>query len=386
MSPRLRFRCDACPSERLVPFSCKARAVCPSCGGCRMAERAAHLADHVLPVVPIRQWVLSLPFRLRYALASNHQRRLRARRRRRLPLRAGRPAEQCIQVRRDQLRGLPRSSNPSYLPHGWWCRFRDAMSLGQSVASVWGVATRISTDVSTHSFGAARNGRTMGVVSLLRHGKGPMDGWIARAYDRGIQAAFRDLFPTLVQDVLQDLSSARRVLDAGCGPGQFTIMFAELVPTMEVWGIDLAPTMIELARAHAADSPARERLHFEVADVARLPFPDRHFDAVISSGSIKHWPDPVAGLRELHRVLAPGGRAFIGEMNRMAPPQAVATQRKRLRHWLFRLIYPRIFTKALTPDEARTVFGSSPFGPPARERLLLDGCFWMFEVRKAEGC
>ncbi|MEB2283047.1 MAG: hypothetical protein B6D46_03605 [Polyangiaceae bacterium UTPRO1] len=49
-----RFRCDACHTERLVPFSREARAVCPSCGGRRMAERAAHLADHVLPAVPIR--------------------------------------------------------------------------------------------------------------------------------------------------------------------------------------------------------------------------------------------------------------------------------------------------------------------------------------------
>ncbi|MCC6848742.1 MAG: transposase [Deltaproteobacteria bacterium] len=67
-----RFRCDACHAERLVPFSCKARAVCPSCGGRRMAERAAHLVDHVLPAVPMRQWVLSLPFRLRYVLAFDH--------------------------------------------------------------------------------------------------------------------------------------------------------------------------------------------------------------------------------------------------------------------------------------------------------------------------
>ncbi len=68
-----RFRCDACHAERLVPFSCKARAVCPSCGGRRMAERAANLVDHVLPAVPMRQWVLSLPFRLRYLLAWNHE-------------------------------------------------------------------------------------------------------------------------------------------------------------------------------------------------------------------------------------------------------------------------------------------------------------------------
>ena len=50
-----RFRCDDCGLDRLVPFSCKARAMCPSCGGRRMAERAAHLLDHVFPDVPVRQ-------------------------------------------------------------------------------------------------------------------------------------------------------------------------------------------------------------------------------------------------------------------------------------------------------------------------------------------
>jgi ubiquinone/menaquinone biosynthesis C-methylase UbiE len=222
----------------------------------------------------------------------------------------------------------------------------------------------------------------MGVLELLRTGKGPMDGWIARAYDRGVQAALRDVFPPLVEDLLADLSGVRRGLDVGCGPGQFTILTAERLPDAEIWGIDVAPTMIELARRHAASSSAGPRLHFEVADVARLPFGDGEFDAVLSSGSIKHWPDQAAALREIHRVLAPGGRAFIGEMNRLAPAGAIAAQRVRLRHWLFRLIYPRVFTKAMSPEEARGVFAASPFGAPVRERMLLDGVFWLFEVRK----
>ena len=67
-----RFRCTACGLDRLVAFSCKGRGFCPSCGGRRMAERAAHLVDHVFPDVPVRQWVLSLPYRLRYRLAWDH--------------------------------------------------------------------------------------------------------------------------------------------------------------------------------------------------------------------------------------------------------------------------------------------------------------------------
>ena len=67
-----RLRCGACGTDRLLPLSCKRRTVCASCGGRRMAERAAHLVDHVFPDAPVRQWVLSLPHRLRYQLAWNH--------------------------------------------------------------------------------------------------------------------------------------------------------------------------------------------------------------------------------------------------------------------------------------------------------------------------
>ena len=67
-----RFRCDGCAREILVAFSCKGR-ICPSCCGRRMGELAAHLVDGVLGGLPVRQWVLTLPFRLRYRLAYDHR-------------------------------------------------------------------------------------------------------------------------------------------------------------------------------------------------------------------------------------------------------------------------------------------------------------------------
>ena len=69
----LRRRYDACQSEQQIAFCCKSRAICPSCSGRRMADTAAHWVDRVLPQVPIRQWVLSFPFALRYALAYGSQ-------------------------------------------------------------------------------------------------------------------------------------------------------------------------------------------------------------------------------------------------------------------------------------------------------------------------
>ena len=66
-----RVRCAGCGHEHLVAFSCKLRGVCPSCGGRRMSATAADVVDRVLPEVPLRQWVLSVPFALRVRLAAD---------------------------------------------------------------------------------------------------------------------------------------------------------------------------------------------------------------------------------------------------------------------------------------------------------------------------
>jgi Transposase zinc-binding domain len=67
----LRLGCDTCKHEMLLPFSCKRRGFCPSCAGRRMAQTAAHLVKWVIPWVPIRQWVVSVPVPLRYWMAAS---------------------------------------------------------------------------------------------------------------------------------------------------------------------------------------------------------------------------------------------------------------------------------------------------------------------------
>src|SRR6266446_1282841 len=67
----LRLGCDTCHKELLVPFSCKRRGFCPSCAGRRMAQTAAYLVERVMPWVPTRQWVVSVPLPLRYWMSSS---------------------------------------------------------------------------------------------------------------------------------------------------------------------------------------------------------------------------------------------------------------------------------------------------------------------------
>ena len=66
-----RAHCDGCGHDSLIAFSCKGRGICPSCNTRHMAQIAAHLVDNVFPKVPVRQWVLSFPKRIRYFLHHN---------------------------------------------------------------------------------------------------------------------------------------------------------------------------------------------------------------------------------------------------------------------------------------------------------------------------
>ncbi|MGW5847637.1 class I SAM-dependent methyltransferase [Streptomyces sp. NPDC055254] len=99
-----------------------------------------------------------------------------------------------------------------------------------------------------------------------------------------------------------------RVLDAGCGTGRaLTPLRAAVGPSGTVLGMDLTPQMLDAARRAGRAAEGALLL----ADVARLPLRDGALDAVFAAGLIAHLPDPAANLRELARVVRPGGRLAL---------------------------------------------------------------------------
>jgi SAM-dependent methyltransferase len=102
---------------------------------------------------------------------------------------------------------------------------------------------------------------------------------------------------------LGQISSTSRVLDVGCGPGQLTALLAGVAAS--VTGIDFSPGMIAEARERYPD------IEFHVANTEQLSFEDHRFDVVVCSYVAHHLARPLAAFRELHRVIAPGGRLVV---------------------------------------------------------------------------
>ena len=107
------------------------------------------------------------------------------------------------------------------------------------------------------------------------------------------------------------------------------------------FGVDISEPTVRQARAAFSDAALRAA----VADVRRLPFRDESFDAVYSMGTIEHFPESETALREMHRVLRPGGRAVVGVPNRWDPflRPALSALLQRLR--LYGYGYERSFSR-----------------------------------------
>jgi SAM-dependent methyltransferase len=126
-------------------------------------------------------------------------------------------------------------------------------------------------------------------------------------FDSVERQRYQDYAPWMPRVMGFDQFAGKRLLEVGCGMGTDLLQFARGGAICT--GVDLTPRSVELSRRHFRlyDIPG----NFLLTDGERLPFVDESFDVVYSNGVLHHTPDTFGAVREIHRVLRPGGTAKV---------------------------------------------------------------------------
>jgi ubiquinone/menaquinone biosynthesis C-methylase UbiE len=168
------------------------------------------------------------------------------------------------------------------------------------------------------------------------------------------------------------LRSIQRVLDVGCGTG--TLMQEIHNATRDVWsvGVDVALPMLQVAARKLGSGNL-----LVAADVQVLPFRPKSFDLVISTSSFHYWSNPIGALREIRRLLRPGGRLVITDWCNDYFQCRVFDRVLRLLEPAHRRAYDR--------EELAVLLTEAGYGIEAIERYKIDWFWGLMTVRAERG-
>ncbi len=178
-----------------------------------------------------------------------------------------------------------------------------------------------------------------------------MEGSTARWYDR----TTRKDMPTIKALALRIAAAvppAAEVLEVAPGPGFLSIELARR--GLQVRAVDISKTFVEIAQRNAAQEGVAP--HFELGNAAALPLADATVDFVVCRAAFKNFTEPVKALKEMRRVLRPGGTALLIDMRRDAPMSEVkhyvdGLGVNQLNRWFMMFVFRNMLIKRAYPLE-----------------------------------
>jgi ubiquinone/menaquinone biosynthesis C-methylase UbiE len=153
----------------------------------------------------------------------------------------------------------------------------------------------------------------------------------AIAYDAYRRLSRREGWKRFLDKALSQVSAGTTVLEVGSGTGFMTSILVEL--GFRVEGIDLSEAMLAVARANLEKEGFGEKVHLSQGDAESLTYPDNHFEVVISRWVLWTLPRPAEAIREMARVLKPGGTVVLIDGSRHKPGP-FGQMRSNLVNWI----------------------------------------------------
>jgi len=161
-----------------------------------------------------------------------------------------------------------------------------------------------------------------GIALRKPHGDRPIEGMIAKWYATNTGEMMQQ-YVDLAARIASQQPEGARVLEVAPGPGYFCIELAKL-GSYSITGMDLSRTFVKMASGKAAQ--AGVRVQFVQGSASNMPFPKESFDFLLCRAAFKNFGDPVGALKEMCRVLRPGGIALLIDLSRDAEPEEVSRE------------------------------------------------------------
>lgn len=141
-----------------------------------------------------------------------------------------------------------------------------------------------------------------------------MDSWEeAVAYDA---MDFTEVNAAFAQKAIALAPKVAKVLDLGTGTARIPLILSQQRPQWQIIAIDLAENMLKIGAEHIKKAGLQKQIILELVDAKKLPYPNEHFDLVISNSLFHHLPDPLPFLQEINRVLKSKGALLIRDLIR----------------------------------------------------------------------
>ncbi len=190
-----------------------------------------------------------------------------------------------------------------------------------------------------------------------------MEGMVAAWYARHTGKLSAD-FAAEAHRVAAHLMPQARLLEVAPGPGYLAVELARLGP-YRITGLDISQSFVRIASQHAAKSGFD--IEFLQGDAAAMPFADETFDFIVCRAAFKNFADPAGAMREMYRVLNPGGNALIidmrGDASNAALDRAVDDMHLGMIGGLMtRIIFRQLRNRAYAKSDIQRMAAATAFG------------------------